>query len=1060
MVKNTILDGVVLSQDGYATAVSAAAEETLQGISQAVHCREVLLLDTICTSETLDIFKDLMMTGPADCQICIKSQNSAGEAVIEVNDGAVLTIAPNVEISTNGTVQTGIHIKEDSILLCYGQVDDSQKNQADCGILAEDENSRVVLYPGAMVTGYGVGIYSRGDTVLAREGGTLTETGKEKKQEPEPPDSVWVFQGGSVHAASVTSGQTITGNTGNGIVQDGGTLTVSSGLIYGNGTLGGTGTEGSYGGGVRLKNGAVMNMTGGTISANCAVYGGGIYLEEGCTLNLKGGMIGGTRFYDPEGTNTYTSGNYARENRLPSNGMLYAKGGGGGICSLGKVNATGNSSVNIAYNCTEGSVGGAGLLIGDGVAHFSGNVTIHHNQALSSACGSSLGLSGSDDPEGEGAGIRLGLEASGYQGRCTINCLDQEDFPEVVGTVVIRDNISTGDGGGIFVSSDAYNQIVVKGDTSICGNTARNQGGGGIKTEGGSVFLYETAVYENTSEVSSGGGVAGAGVIDLENCEIYSNRSGAGGGGIAVGTSLKGAAGIGYVHGCHIYDNTSGRDGSGVDVQSGASVNIQGDSQVYQNTGGNGGICCAPSASLVLGVSDTYGNGGYGLFNQGNTDVRGTVTMGFASYTSASSCCVLPNESGGICNAGTMTVSTSKVFCVYGGQETALTNRGTMTFQNKTCSSFYGKNTENVILNTGTLTTEGKGFFNSPIVTVAGEHASYGLNNDGGTVRWGGTVKGNYEITDTGLQKGTATTGIGYGIYNHDAGDVSLTGGNCLDCEEYGVYCQTGSGLHMSGEAVVDTQNPVFLEQDCYIDIDGQLTADGVIAMLDTATDRDRRPGRIMAKVSYSGGNGAAELYGAEGAKRFLLAYDRVDGGTEAFLLDGSDIQGVTEAVAQTISEEDIYLSTRIEAQTDSRLEAWLYNRTAWLGSQMAGSKQDPQYQYFREGDTGVITFSCTNLTEVLIRWPDSGAAQELKTYDGNRTCVVDADYNITELTEDISLPFEYSSYQFHIPMGTPEGVYYVTVLGRNEAGQEFSQILPVIVGNTARSATFRTRIR
>lgn len=1059
MVTDTILDGVVLSQDGYATAVTATTEKTLHCLKETGHCREVLIKDGIRISEPVEVSRDLLIVSNQNKSAKIESKAILQGSVIEVSDQAVLTLASNVEVSAKYTSQNGIHIKDAGVLLCYGTIGDTVKqksedeSRADFAVKAEGENAQVYLYPGAMITGADIGIYSSGNTILLNDDGTSAEYAKRFRLQD-------VLSGLVVHAATMTSGQTITGNTSNGIVQDGGTLTMSGGLIYGNGKLGGYGVEGSYGGGVHLKNGAVMNMSGGTISANCAAYGGGIYVNADCTLNLSGGTIGGTRLYDPDGTNTSAAGNYARENRTSSNALRYAKGGGGGICSFGTVNANVTSNLTIAYNCTEGSVGGAGVLIADGLAMFSGNTVIHHNQAYASACKGTLWLSGNDDKTGEGAGIRLGLEESGYEARCYVNCLNEEEFPEVSGSLVIRDNTASGDGGGIFISSGTYNQLVTKGNTDIYNNTSQADGGGGVKTNGGALFLYGTDIYTNTAEDGAGGGVAGAGVVDLETCNIYSNTATEGGGGVTIFASEEGVTGDGYVHGSIIYNNTSGSGGSGVEVIDKSTVRIQGGSQIYNNQSPMAGIYCETGSALMLGLCDTYGNSGYGLYNQGYTEVEGTVTLGFSSYESTSAYTAAPNEGGGICNGGTLLVSDSKIFYVYGGEKTALKNTGTATFHENTCNVFYAKNAESIILNQGTITANGKGFFNAPIVAVAGDNVQYGLNNAGGILSWGGTVKGNYEITDTSMKKGAADAGIGIGIYNHDGGDVSLTGGDCYDCETYGVYCQTGSSLHMSGSAVIDTDNVVFLEQDCCIDINGKLTATDVVAKLDTMANKDRNPGRIMAKVTYADGNGADELYDDAGEERFLLNYEQVDEGTIAFLLDGSNISGVTDAVAQTISEADIYLSTVIEEQLESQLEAWLYDRSGWLRNQMTGSKKDEQYQHFLAGDMGIITFTSVNLTEVSILWPTTGGLDELKTYDATGTCVNDGFYKITDLTEDISQIYENSSYQFQVPPGTPEGIYYVTVIGKNDAGEEISCILPVSVGDKTIAGTFRTRIR
>ena len=839
---------------------------------------------------------------------------------------------------------------------------------------------------------------------------------------------------------------------------------------------------GSYGGGVCLKNGAVMDMTYGNIAGNRAVCGGGIYVDTGCTLNLKGGVIGGTELYNVSGSNTTSNGNYVRENRLSSNGYKYAYGGGGGIYSKGTINAASTRAVKITYNSAEGSIGGGGVLLADGNAHFSGEIRIYNNQVYSSAAISTSNLVGSDDINGEGAGIRIGTEETGSIVNCTINCENATDFPEVEGEVRIYNNSATGDGGGIHVSSNAQNQLVVKGSCAVYSNTSTTDGGGGIKTNGGAVYLYGTELYSNTAQNHMGGGLLGAGIVDLEGCAIYNNHAGKEGGAVAFFNSTQGVVGNGYLHGCMVYENTSGADGAGVAVMNGATGSVQGDSHVYDNGSQKPGVYCDASSDLILSKCYIYGNTGYGVSNKGRTEVSGTALIGFSAYESADAFTADPNANGGFYNTGTLQVTDSRSFLIYGGESAALHNAGgNVTFEDGSGSRFYGKGGTQVVWNQGRMTTEGKGFLFSPLIVISGDGVTYGVNNDGGSLIWRGEVKGSNRITETGITSDNVG-GLTYGLYNQNGGVIQMqegevstnqtgiynangsktyfTGGVCQDSVEYGIYCETGSQLYMAEEAAVDTSNTVFLEPDCYIDINGPLTTTDVIATLDTKAEQDRVAGRIMAKVSYAGGSGAGELYNADGSERFVLAYDTVDGGTPAFLLDGSQMQGVSEAVAATITTQDIYLSTIIEESSETNLTAWLYDHTAWLREQMAGNKTDAQYQYFMAGDTGVITFTSTNMSDISIIWPSTGGVDELKSYDLSGTQVVNQTYVITELTDIISEPYENSSYQFQVPAGTPEGSYRVTVVGTDLSGKEWNCILQVNVGDKRISGTFRTRIR
>ncbi len=1039
LLTDRIQNGVVLSKQGYAIAVSAASEDTLRRINETAHCKEAWLQTRIPVKDTLIFSKDITLVGSQNREAGILAQSENMEQVVQISDEAKLTIGPSVTISGEQRTKKAIHVQTDGCLYSYG----------------------------AVITGAKVGIYSQGNTYL------LDNNIKK--------DTRSVFRPMIVQAEKITYLTSIHGNGDSGVVQDGGTLTMTAGRVYDNGTLGGYNITGSYGGGVRLKNAAVMDMSGGNIGGNRAVYGGGIYIDTGCRLNLTGGSIGGVYDYDMTGSNTLNNGNYVRENQLSGNGYKYDGGGGGGICSKGTIYVTASKSISISNNRSDGSVGGAGILLIEGNAHFSGSsVAITGNTAYSSVASGAGSVVGNEDPNAEGGGMRIGIEGTNSVINCTLNCENKTDFPEITGEVYVRDNTATGDGGGIFVSSSTRHQLVIKGTVDIDSNRAGADGGGGIKTNGGSVFLYGTKLYKNTAENSMGGGLLGAGIVDLENCSIYQNTAGQGGG-VAFFTSPQGIVGDGYVHGCQIYKNTAVTEGAGIAVSGTATGRIQGESRLRNNVNCSA-VHCGSSGKLILGTSYIYGNDSYGVSNEGNCQVAATVRIGFSDYSSPSEFTPSKNASGGVYNRGNLVVDGSKNFLIYAGQSTALYNvGGSVSFAEGTSSRFFGKDTTQVVWNQGKIIARGEGFLGIPLVTVVGDGVDYGINNDGGSVIWNGNIVGHYTLGNTGMTQ-EANGKIAYGVYNQNKGSfhmeegqivgnqigmfnakdshLYLTGGICRDSMEYGIYCQVSGQLHMAQAAAIDSSNTVFLEEGCYIDINEPLTSQGVIAVLDTAPGKDRVPGRIMARTSYAGGDGAKELYGENDFSRFRLAYDSVDGGMVAMLLDGSQIQGVEESVAARITAQDIYLGTEQNDHREVYLNAWLYDRTAWLGNQMSGSKTDEQYKYFMAGDTGVITFSCQNISQVSIIWPMTGASDELKTYDINGNLVCDQSYVITELTKNLKEPYENSSYQFQVPFGALHGTYYVTVVGIDVSGTERSTTLPVVVGDKKISASFRTRIR
>lgn len=1084
MVCDTILDGAVLSKDGYATSVSAFTEETLQQASTASHCQEIILCEMIPTTESIVFSKDMDVTSfyKEDVAPC-GMVSSAEDSALTICSSANVTVAPDVSICGIVDSANGISVLEEGKLTFLGTIEGQTQN----GICALGDQTEVIVCAGANITGASVGIYSQGETIietqseiLNAEGEPFYVQGKNSKEKTLLRNIINNLPM-VVLAKTVTATTAIYDNADHGIFQDGGTLTMTGGRIYNNGTLGGYNVTGSYGGGILLKNEAVMNMSGGFIGGNKALYGGGIYVDDGCTLNVTGGTIGGLNPYKLEGTNTASNGNYVRENQMSTNGYQYAGGGGGGICSRGTLNVIAAKTTNISHNRSEGSIGGAGILLMSGSAHFSGNkVVVHSNVADNSLAGNDASVLGNEDKDAEGGGIRIGIENTEDVVNCVLNCENVAEYPEVTGEVYIQDNIAAGDGGGVFLSSNTNHQFIGKGTLHINNNQSGNTGGGGIKSDGGAIFLYGTSLYKNRAHNGMGGGISGAGIVNMETCTLYENVADLAGGGVALVCSANGSAANGYIHECQMYQNTSYTTGASLHVAAGATGRLQGSSNVYQNYD-SPAVHCAEDGNLILGTSFIYDNDSWGISNQGTMEVTSTACVGFSSFTMASEYVAAANTDGGVYNEGALLVTDSRNFIVYGGSEHALKNTGgEVSFCDGSGSRFYGKNADSIVLNQGIMTTEGKGFFRTPIVQIAGEGVRCGINNDGGTLTWRGSINGAYTVTDTGMTQ-MAEGQILYGLYNQNNGTVYvqtgtieanqtgmfngkdshlyLTGGSCQDSTQYGVYCEAQGQLHMGQEAAIDTSNAVFLEEGCYIDINAPLSATGTIAVLDTKEHADRMPGRIMAKVSYQNGTGASELYDESGNERFVLRYDTVDTGTMAFLLDGSQIQGITQEQGSMLSVQDIYLATDKIAE-EARFTAWLYDRTAWLSNQMAGNKTDETYQHFAAGDTGIITFSCKNITDVKIHWPSSGAVDELKTYDVSGNQVMDASYQIADLTEFLSQPYENSSYHFVVPLHTPEGIYTVTVIGTDIYGKEWIYTLPVKVGDWRITASFRTRIR
>ncbi|MDR1903774.1 MAG: fibronectin type III domain-containing protein [Treponema sp.] len=156
------------------------------------------------------------------------------------------------------------------------------------------------------------------------------------------------------------SGGIISGNTasnGGGVFMENGTFTMSGGTINGN--------VASHGGGVFMRNGT-FTMSGGTINGNVANYsggggGGGVYIQNGTFIMSDGTISGNT-----------TSGSYSYGGGVSVSGSGFFSKTGGTIddtnaANYGKVAYVGSSPTKIrnaaagpGVNLNSGLSGGAG----------------------------------------------------------------------------------------------------------------------------------------------------------------------------------------------------------------------------------------------------------------------------------------------------------------------------------------------------------------------------------------------------------------------------------------------------------------------------------------------------------------------------------------------------------------------------------------------------------------------------------------------------------------------------------------------------------------------------
>ena len=91
---------------------------------------------------------------------------------------------------------------------------------------------------------------------------------------------------------------------------------------------------------------------------------------------------------------------------------------------------------------------------------------------------------------------------------------------------LIRDNIASGDGGGIFNSDGGVSPFFEIIDTTISGNTAMGgNGGGGIWNASGTIAMHRCTVSGNTAATGPGGGIRATGNMAITNSTISGNET-------------------------------------------------------------------------------------------------------------------------------------------------------------------------------------------------------------------------------------------------------------------------------------------------------------------------------------------------------------------------------------------------------------------------------------------------------------------------------------------------------------------------------------------------------
>lgn len=260
----------------------------------------------------------------------------------------------------------------------------------------------------------------------------------------------------NLNGFTVNRGLTSTNNYGSVFTVDG-TLTVkgnSSSFISGGYTN--NYSSSSYGAGITISGGGVLNLEGGVIAKNTATAtysAGGVYVASGATFNMKGGYVGS----NSSNYNTATNANSA-------GGVFVAAGGTFNM-------AGGVSTPFIYYNRANGATSGAGVYVAGSTSEF--NMTtgyIRFNTASGATSGGGVYLNGAMTMTGGQIGY---YNSTGYGNTAS--------------------NTSTGAGGVYY----AGGSLSIGGDASIYNNTSGSSYGKDI------IFAKETLKINFESALKS-----------------------------------------------------------------------------------------------------------------------------------------------------------------------------------------------------------------------------------------------------------------------------------------------------------------------------------------------------------------------------------------------------------------------------------------------------------------------------------------------------------------------------------------------------------------------------
>ena len=354
---------------------------------------------------------------------------------------------------------------------------------------------------------------------------------------------------------------------GGGVYNDAsGTFTMDSGTIKGNtvgmgdgagvyneGTFymkGGTIEESSMmlGNGGGVYNSSIFEMSGGTITKNISgpQNGGGVYNAASGSFTMKGSSTieGNEAFFS--GGGVYNDGIFAMEQGTVTGNEVSSYGGGIYNGTAGTFTMNGGRITKNTALAENPSAGTMNRNKGGGIFN-NGTFTMYDGEI-------------SENRSGQGGGVQNGLSMPAN--------VKGGDF--VMEGGVISGNSALFYGGGVYI--DENGGTFSMNDGEIRENTAEYNGGGIFIDTRSTATIRKGRIESNTANGKAGGGYAGGG--------IYVNQS----------SSDEKENGTLYLYNAAVYHNTSKLEGSGIAAcpYSNVKVYVTNGGLIYGNTGENG----------------------------------------------------------------------------------------------------------------------------------------------------------------------------------------------------------------------------------------------------------------------------------------------------------------------------------------------------------------------------------------------------------------------------------------------------------------------------------------